>query len=111
MSDVYLNLQKFINKLLPEAINNGLEVAGQYCENKTKENIVNYNAVDTATLKNSITHIVDKEEQETIIGTPLEYGPAVHQGHGSLKGRPFLQDVADYNMNDIFNAFKRGASL
>lgn len=111
MNEVTLNLRNFINRTLPEAINNGLEVTGQYMENQTKENIVAYNAVDTAALKNSITHVVDKEDKEVVVGTPVEYGPAVHQGHGSLKGRPFLQDVADHNMFEIVDAFKRGAEL
>ncbi|MHC1750732.1 MAG: HK97 gp10 family phage protein [Cellulosilyticaceae bacterium] len=111
MNDVSKNLDKFINELLPKAISNGLEVAGQYVENKAKENITEYKAVQTSTLKNSITHVVDKEAQEVVIGTPVEYGPAIHQGHGSLKGRPFLKDVADQNMAEIVEAFSRGASL
>ena len=111
MNEITLNLKNFIDKVLPGSINNGLEVAGQYVENKAKENIVNYNAVDTAALKNSITHVVENEEHEVVIGTTVEYGPAIHQGHGSLNGRPFLQDVADHNMTEIVDAFKRGAEL
>lgn len=111
MNEVTLNLKKFINKTLPEAINNGLEVTGQYVENKAKENITAYGAVKTGALKDSVEHNVDEEEHEVVIGTPLEYGPAVHQGHGSLVGRPFLQDVADYNMTEIVDTFRWGAEL
>lgn len=111
MNEITLNLKNFISKTLPQSINNGLEVAGQYVENKAKENITAYGAVQTGALKNSVTHVVNKEEQEVIIGTNIDYGPAVHQGHGSLKGRPFLQDVADYNMTEIVDTFRRGAEL
>lgn len=111
MNEITLNLTKIINKTLMEAINNGLEVTGQYVENKAKENIMAYGAVQSGTLKNSITHVVDDEEHEVNIGTPVKYGPAIHKGHGSLKGRPFLQDVADHNMAEIVDVFKRGAEL
>ena len=77
-NEVVINLQKVIDKLLPEAILKGLERVGQEIENETKLNTV---PVDDGPLRASITHqIVGDDKVE--IGSNLEYAPYVHEGTG-----------------------------
>ena len=118
--EVYLNLQNVIDKLLPEAINSGLEYAGQLIEN----------GVDTGILRASITHEVNEENSSVSIGTNVEYAPYVHEGTGiynpegrktpwiyttadgktyishGQKANPFLQDAVDDNFDNIIKKFE-----
>jgi len=63
---------------LPQAIERALMAAGEQAEShcKTYET-----AVDTGTLRNSITHAMEKEDT-VAIGTPVEYAPYVEYGTG-----------------------------
>ena len=106
---ITVNLNDFIENILPEKISQGLEMAGQYVENTAKENITSMGAVDTGALKNSITHVVGDKTVE--IGTSVEYAPYVHSGTSKMEGRPFLQNVVDEHMTEIVQYFKRGAEF
>lgn len=46
------------------------------------------------TLRNSITHLVDKEEKAAYIGTNVEYGVYVEMGTKKMEARPFLRPAA-----------------
>ncbi|KXL53378.1 hypothetical protein CLNEO_13490 [Anaerotignum neopropionicum] len=109
MSEITVNLNNFIENILPEKITQGLELAGQYVENTAKENITEMGAVDTGALKNSITHVVENNAVE--IGTSVEYSPFVHEGTSKMEGRPFLQNAVDEHMTEIVQYFKRGAEF
>jgi HK97 gp10 family phage protein len=109
MSDITINLNSFIENILPEKITQGLEMAGQYVENTAKENITEMGAVETGTLKNSITHNVEDKAVE--IGTNVEYASYVHDGTSKMEGRPFLQNAVDEHMTEIGEYFKRGAEF
>ena len=129
--EVYLNLQNVIDKLLPEAINSGLEYAGQLIENEAKRNLGNgKSGVDTGILRASITHEVNEENSSVSIGTNVEYAPYVHEGTGiynpegrktpwiyttadgktyishGQKANPFLQDAVDDNFDNIIKKFE-----
>ncbi len=106
---ITVNLNNFINDILPEKISQGLELAGQYVENTAKENITSMGAVDTGALKNSITHNVEDKAVE--IGTSVEYAPFIHDGTFKMEGRPFLQNAVDEHMTEIVEYFKRGAEF
>lgn len=106
---ITVNLDRFLDEILPEKIAQGLEMAGQYVENTAKENITSMGAVDTGALKNSITHVVD--DKSVAIGTSVEYAPFVHDGTSKMEGRPFLQNVVDEHMTEIVEYFKRGAEF
>lgn len=125
-SEVYLNLQKVINELLPEALAKGLEKAGQIVENDAKRNC----PVDDGILRASITHVVNTDESNVSIGTNVEYAPYVHEGTGiynpdgrktawiyttadgetyvshGQKAQPFLQDAIDSNLDKIVEQFE-----
>lgn len=122
------NLQEWINNL-PQAITAALEESCQMIENTAKRNC----PVDDGILQASITHQIDKEKQEGVIGTEEEYGVYVHEGTGMYakdgKGRkevpwryrtpdgkwhttkgqkpqPFLQNAVDSNRQRILETFR-----
>lgn len=124
--EVKLNLDKVIEKLLPEAIVKGLELGSQVVENDAKRNA----PVNDGVLRASITHEVDKENGMAVIGSNVEYAPYVHFGTGiyaengrqtpwmyttadgktyttvGQKPNPFLQDAIDSNMDNIIKQFE-----
>lgn len=124
--EVYLNLQNVIDKLLPEAINKGLEYAGQLVENEAKKKC----PVDDGVLRANITHAVDEDNSIVSIGTNTEYAPYVEFGTGvynpegrktawtyttadgetyishGQKAQPFLQPAVDENMDKIVKQFE-----
>lgn len=127
-NEVVINLQKVIDKLLPEAILKGLERVGQEIENETKTNTV---PVDDGQLRASITHqIVGDDTVE--IGSNLEYAPYVHEGTGifaaagdgrqtpwtymradgsfvtthGMQPRPFLKNAVDNKMSILPKIFE-----
>lgn len=125
-NEVYLNLQKVIDKLLPDALAKGLEIAGQLVENEAKKNC----PVNDGTLRASITHEVNMDNSSVSIGSNVEYAPFVHEGTGQFnpegrktpwkyttadgevwtskgqKPQPFLQDAIDNNMDNIVKKFE-----
>lgn len=127
MSDnVYLNIQKVIDELLPEALEKGLDAAGQLIENEAKRNA----PIDDGTLRASITHKVDASNSSVTIGSNIEYAPYVHSGTGQYnpqgrktswkyttsdgktyishgqKANPFLQNAIDDNLDKITKKFE-----
>ncbi len=127
--EVYLNIQKLVDELLPEAIKQGLEAVGQLVENEAKENC----PVDDGQLRASITHEISEDISSVAIGSNLEYAPYVHQGTGlfavegdgrkqvpwryqdakgqwySTKGQkpnPFLQKAVDENRDKLIKPFE-----
>lgn len=125
-SEVYLNIQKLIDELLPEALAKGLEKAGQIVENSAKKLV----AVDDGILRASISHAVDAENSSVSIGTNVEYAPYVEYGTGiynpegrktpwiyttadgqtyishGQKAQPFLQPAVDSNLDKIVEQFE-----
>lgn len=125
-SEVYLNIQKLIDELLPEALAKGLEKAGQIVENDAKRNC----PTDDGQLKASITHVVDTDESSVSIGTNVEYAPYVELGTGQFsedgrktpwkfqsadgtwytsigqKAQPFLTPAVDENLDKIVEQFE-----
>ena len=70
------DLENYINNLLPQGLEKGLEIACVAVEAQAKKNC----PVDDGVLRASITH----EVEGTIgyVGTNVEYAPYVHQGTG-----------------------------
>lgn len=123
------NLQAFINAL-PGAVLDAVEESCQLVENSAKRNA----PVDDGILQARITHKVDVEEREGVVGSNEEYAVYVHEGTGiyakegrgrrevpwryrtpdgkwhttkGQKPQPFLQDAVDSNRQKILNIFKR----
>lgn len=69
---------KEVSAAIEAAILRGLEKCGLVAEGYAKKLC----PVDTGNLRNSITHVVDKEEPAVYIGTNSEYGPYVELGTG-----------------------------
>ena len=105
------NNAKVIEESLHSAIMKGLEEIGLVAEGYAKRLC----PVDTGRLRNSITHaIFDGSEPYVIIGSNVEYAPAVHEGVQSQnrKGVPFLRDAATQHRSqyqDIMNSKLKGA--
>lgn len=127
-SEIELNIKEVVDKLLPEALKQGLEAVGQLVENTAKGNV----PVDDGQLKASITHQVADDGSKVEIGTNVEYAPYVHQGTGlyakdgdgrkevpwhyedakgewhstsGQKPNPFLQKAVDDNMDKLVKPF------
>lgn len=75
--DVHLNVDAF-KEGFRDALNAALEECGLIAEGYAKENC----PVDTGNLRNSITHQVNAEEGEMIIGSAVEYAPYIELGTG-----------------------------
>lgn len=101
INEVTLNLKDFIEKLLPEQIANGLEMAGTYTQNIVKGNT----PVATGILRNSISHVVNNEKKECVVGTNVEYAPYVEMK------KEFFQSTVDGDISGILDAFQKGAKL
>ena len=69
---------KEVSAAIKAALLRGLEKCGLVAEGYAKKLC----PVDTGNLRNSITHVVDKEEPAVYIGTNSEYGPYVELGTG-----------------------------
>jgi HK97 gp10 family phage protein len=126
--EVYLNIQNVVNKLLPEALKQGLEALGQLIENTAKENC----PVDDGQLRASITHQITDDLSSVEIGSNLEHAPYVHQGTGLFakegdgrqtpwryqdakgdwhttkgqKPQPFLQNAVDAKRSELERPFE-----
>lgn len=59
-----------------------LEACGLIAEGNAKLYLTNSGAVDTGTLRNSVTHKVVPEELACYIGTNIEYAPYIEFGTG-----------------------------
>ena len=111
-SDKYADMIKF-------GIMRGLEAAGARCEEYAKDEC----PVVTGNLMGSITHQLDGYNA-VIIGTPVEYALAVHEGHRQepgryvpaigkrlvadfVPGKPFLRNAAQNHMQEYANLIKQ----
>lgn len=127
--EVDKNVQIFIDKKLPQAVADAMELACLKVEEAAKEGC----PVGDGTLRQSITHEVETTKRHClgVIGSNLVYAPYVHQGTGiyalegngrkdvpwtyydvksgefrSTKGiqaTPFLQQAIDSNRKEIIN--------
>lgn len=93
-NEIVVNLNDVIKQLLPEAIEKGLERAGQIVENTAKRKC----GVDTGTLRKSITYTV--EDNTAYIGSNVEYAPYHHNNN------PFLEDALMENLSEIQQCFE-----
>ena len=80
MNEVSLNIKKFIAETMPECITAALNDACQAVENKAVDKC----PVDDGTLRASITHSVEQDENvfTGTVGSNVEYAPYVHEGTG-----------------------------
>jgi len=67
-------------------------------------------AIDTGTLRNSITHRVDPQTSFEVygvvgVGASVYYGRYVHDGTAKMARRPFLADAANNKKRDINKTF------
>lgn len=77
-------------KVFQEAVEAALTAIGLAAEGHAKEIC----PVDTGRLRNSITNVVDADDKSVIIGTNVEYGPAVELGTERRSPKPFLRPAA-----------------
>ena len=80
MENISIKVKDFIANAFPEAIMSALEDACQMIENTAVDKC----PVDDGTLRASITHSVEREENKFVgaVGSNLEYAPYVHEGTG-----------------------------
>jgi len=64
------------------AIEKALEICGGLAENHAKDNLTAFPRVDTENLRNRVTHTVNAEDGEAIIGSAVKYAPYVEYGTG-----------------------------
>ena len=131
MENISIKVKDFIANAFSEAIVSALEDACQMIENTAVDKC----PVDDGTLRASITHSVEREENKFVgaVGSNLEYAPYVHEGTGiyaregkgrtdvpwvyrdakgnfySTKGqkpKPFLRDAIDENREEILQCFE-----
>ena len=69
-----------IKQATDQAIERALEVAGGMAESYAKDNLTEFPRVDTGNLRNSVTHKVNKDENECYIGSAVEYAPYANTG-------------------------------
>lgn len=103
------NNAKIIEESMHSAIMRGLEEIGLVAEGYAKKLC----PVDTGRLRNSITHaIFDGSEPYVIIGTNVEYAPAVELGTSKQKAQPYLTPAAQDHSTEysrIFESRLKGA--
>lgn len=131
MGELQVNLDNAIKKFIPNAIEKAMNDGIQLIENDAKRKC----PVDDGTLRASITHQTEQEENCVLgyIGSNVEYAPYVHEGTGlyakdghgrknvpwtyqtadgkfySTKGQqpqPFLQGAIDENKKDFLKRFE-----
>ncbi len=90
---------KVVAELIVSAVDRALEKIGLVAEGHA----IGYEtAVDTGSLRNSITHSVNSGEKSVIIGTNVEYAPYIEMGHhgGKFKGIHFLRRAAEGHVEE-----------
>lgn len=98
--------QKAIDNLIKK-VGDNLEEIGQYVEDAAKANLDTLGAVDTGNLKDSITHVTDKQTLNVKIGTDVKYAPYVELGTSRLQPRPFLRLALYESTNKIVQTLKK----
>ena len=89
------SLSNKLDKVAAVSANAGILKAALRIERTAKELV----PVDTGTLRNSITHVVDNNTAK--VGTSIEYAPDVEYGTSSQKAQPFLGPALTLNRKDI----------
>lgn len=128
MSEVIENLEKAIEKQIPEALYKAMEKACLIVVADAKRNC----PVDDGQLRQSIDYQIEQEQEETIgyVGSNVEYAPYVEKGTGiyaadgrktpwkyqdakgdwhttaGQKAQPFLQPAIDSNRDKIEKCFE-----
>ncbi len=100
-----------VRNALPEVLEKALSEIGIKAEAHAKEIIAEKGAVDTARLRNSITHALDGTKA-VHIGTNVEYAPYIEAGTSRMKARPYLrpavEDFKDKYKEILENNLKNG---
>lgn len=99
----YESNRRAVDEVLREKALLVLTAAGEIVTSKAKL----LTPVDTGRLRNSITYEVDKEEKETIIGSPVEYAPDVELGTSKQRAQPFLEPALFDSAQQINEIAKR----
>lgn len=75
-----------------------LEAIGIFLEGEAKLELESSpRRIDTGNLRNSITHIVDLNEEAVYIGTNVEYAIYVHEGTINMLPNRFLENALEKN--------------
>lgn len=106
MANNFVLIQSAITNLLKE-LGEKLELVGAVVESAAVNNIDDMSAVDTGRLRNSITHVTDKDNLSTKIGTNVEYAPFVCFGTVKMAPRPFLRLSLYESENEIIEIMKK----
>lgn len=135
MSEVLINLDNFISKILPDVLMEGVKDACMDIRNKAVQNITSADLVDTGVMRASITFDVQQIPSgvEGSVGSNNEVALYQHEGTGlyarsgngrkevpwryrtpdgqwhttkGVKPTPFLQDAADEVRPRIMEYFK-----
>lgn len=97
-----------IENAIDKAIAKALEQIGLAAERFAKTET----PVDTGRLRNSITHVLDLEDESVYIGTNVEYAPYVELGARGRSGKKMLthaaQNHGDYYRGLLEKALKNG---
>lgn len=108
MSITYTDNSREAADALDKAILRGLEIIGGQAETYAKQLC----PVDTGRLRNSITHMVEKEEHAAVIGTNVEYAPFAELGTVKQKPQPYLRPAIENHISEyqniLENEVKRG---
>lgn len=94
------NNVKDVVAALGDQLEAALETIGIRIENYAKEDC----PTDTGRLKNSLTHVVDLNENAVIAGTNVEYAAYVELGTSKMKnypnGQPYLRPAVEDHMDE-----------
>lgn len=72
-----------------------------YFPTKKKDGTVSPAIRETSALIGSIQYETYPQEKSVVIGTNIEYATQIHEGTRKIKGRPYLKDGIDENMDKI----------
>jgi len=96
MASKFVFHKRVIDKLKIKLANN-IDEVGLFVENEAKKNLTADGLVKSGKLKESITHITDKKELSTRIGTDVEYAPFLELGTIDIKPHAFLRNAVNLN--------------
>lgn len=104
MNNVQIEVNRDLMEQIVDTLDQRLLEVGMFVENKAKENCTSMKAVDTGTLRASITSKADNNKVS--IGTNVEYGVYVHEGTSKMDARPFLRNAVFEHIPEILNIIK-----
>lgn len=82
-------------------VNSAIAVALEKIGLKAERYAKAYCPVDTGRLRNSITHEINEKNKTVVIGTNVEYGPAIEFGHSKKAPKGYLRP-AIFNHMEIY---------